>query len=200
MRQFFRTPKLVNDLMRYKYFSVFLLPIAVLPAWARDESVRGIPNFHQVNGHIYRGGQPSDEGWTGLAQLGVKTVIDLRLEDEHPTQLEAQAVQAAGMRYVNIPMHGVVAPSDEQIAQVLALLDSESPVFVHCKRGADRTGAVIACYRMAHDRWDNQRAMKEAKSYGMSWLQFGIKDYVMNFQASPVRVATAPELRPVTSQ
>src|SRR3979409_1127494 len=91
--------------------------------------------------------------------LGVKTVIDLRLEDEHPTRLEAQAVQAVGMRYVNIPMHGVVAPSDDQIAKVLALLDADSPVFVHCKRGADRTGAVIACYRMAHDRWDSRRAL-----------------------------------------
>jgi tyrosine-protein phosphatase SIW14 len=182
--------------MRYRYLSVFLLPIAVHPAWASDATVRGIPNFHQVNDHVYRGGQPSDEAWAGLAQLGVKTVIDLRLEDEHPTKLEAQAVQAAGMRYINIPMHGVVAPSDEQVASLLALLDSDSPVFIHCKRGADRTGAVIACYRMAHDRWDNQRALKEAKSYGMSWLQFGIKNYVMNFQTPAVRVATAPELQP----
>jgi len=186
--------------MRYSYLRVFLVPMAFYPAWAGDATVRGVPNFHQVNQHIYRGGQPSDEGWPGLAQLGVKTVIDLRLEDEHPTRLEAQAVQAAGMRYINIPMHGVVAPSDEQIVRALALLDSESPVFVHCRRGADRTGAVIACYRMAHDRWDTERALKEAKSYGMSWLQFGIKNYVMNFQAPAERVATAPELQTVTSQ
>ena len=183
-----------------RYLPVFLAPMTFHPAWASDAIVRGVPNFHQVNEHVYRGGQPSDEGWTGLAQLGVKTVIDLRLEDEHPTNLEAQAVQAAGMRYVNIPMHGVVAPSDEQMARALALLDSASPVFVHCKRGADRTGAVIACYRMAHDRWDSQRALIEGKSHGMSWLQFGIKNYVMNFQAPVERVATAPELQAATSQ
>jgi tyrosine-protein phosphatase SIW14 len=186
--------------MRHRYLSVFLVPMMFHAAWASDVVVRGVPNFHQVNEHIYRGGQPSEEGWTGLAQLGVKTVIDLRLEDEHPTKMEAQAVQAAGMRYVNIPMHGVVAPSDQQIAQALALLDSDSPVFMHCKRGADRTGTVIACYRMAHDRWDSERALKEAKSYGMSFLQFGMKHYVATFQAPAVRVATAPELQPAAGQ
>lgn len=186
--------------MRYRYLPVFLLSMAFCPAWAGDANVRGVPNFHQVNEHIYRGGQPSDAGWTGLAQLGVKTVIDLRLEEEHPTKVEAQAVQAAGMRYINIPMHGVIAPSDEQIAQALTLLDSESPVFVHCKRGADRTGTVIACYRMAHDRWDSGRALEEAKSYGMSFLQFGMKHYVTTFQSPAVRVATAPELQPAAGQ
>jgi protein tyrosine/serine phosphatase len=128
----------------------------------------------------------------------VKSVIDLRREDEHPTKLEAKAVEAAGMRYFNVPMHGVVAPSEEQVARVLALLDSsaDGSVFVHCRRGADRTGTVIACYRMVHDGWDNQKALQEAKSYGMSGLQLGMKRYVMNFQAPAVRVASTPALAP----
>lgn len=178
--------------MRHRYLLALLVPLA---AWAGEASIEGIPNFHQVNEHIYRGGQPADPGWNGLARLGVKTVIDLRLEGEHPTQREAQAVQALGMQYVNIPMHGVVAPSDEQVAKALAFLDSDNPVFVHCKRGADRTGTVIACYRMEHDHWDSQRALHEAKSYGMSWLQIGMKRYVLNFQGIAERAATAPALQ-----
>lgn len=143
-----------------------------------------LPNFHQVNEHVYRGGQPSPEAWQSLAQMGVKTVIDLRREDEHSTAAEGQAVKAAGMTYVNVPMKGVVAPSDGQIAKVLALLDTEGPVFVHCKKGSDRTGAVIACYRIAHDRWQRQQALQEAKSFGMGSLQIGLKHYVMSFQPS----------------
>jgi tyrosine-protein phosphatase SIW14 len=172
--------------------SLFLMPLAI---WAADAAAPGVPNFHQVNDHIYRGGQPSDEAWSSLARLGVKTVIDLRLEDEHPTKLEARAVEGNGMRYFNVPMHGVVAPSDAQVARVLALLDSnDGSVFVHCRRGADRTGTVIACYRMTHDGWDNQRAFQEAKSYGMSWTQLGMKHYLMSFRAPTVRAASAPEL------
>jgi uncharacterized protein (TIGR01244 family) len=141
-----------------------------------------IPNFHQVNDHVYRGGQPSDDAWPGLAKMGVKTVIDLRREDEHSTAAEAQAVAAAGMKYINVPMKGVVAPSDGQVAKILAVLNSDEPVFVHCKRGADRTGAVIACYRIEHDRWARQQALQEAKSFGMGSLQLGLKHYVMSFQ------------------
>ena len=145
-------------------------------------AIPGIPNFHQVNDHVLRGGQPSAEAWPNLARLGVKTVIDLRREDEHSTAAEAQAVAAAGMNYFNVPMKGVVAPTNEQMSKVLALLNSEDLVFIHCKRGADRTGAVIACYRVMHDRWDHKQALHEAKSLGMAWDQMGLKHYVMTFQ------------------
>jgi len=144
--------------------------------------VPGIPNFHQVNDHVFRGGQPAADAWPSLAKLGVRTVVDLRREDEHSTAAEAGAVAAAGMKYVNVPMKGVVAPANGQIEQVLALLKSQDPVFVHCKRGSDRTGTVIACYRIAHDRWDRKQALHEAKSFGMAWDQLGLKHYVMMFQ------------------
>ena len=145
-------------------------------------AVPGIPNFHQVNDHIFRGGQPAAEAWPSLARLGVKSVIDLRREDEHSTAAEAQAVTAAGMSYYNVPMKGVVEPTNEQIAKILTLLNSQDPVFVHCKRGADRTGTVIACYRIAHDRWEHKQALNEAKSFGMAWDQMGLKHYVMIFK------------------
>jgi tyrosine-protein phosphatase SIW14 len=145
-------------------------------------AVPGIPNFHQVNDHIFRGGQPATEAWPSLARLGVKSVIDLRREDEHSTAAEAQAVAAAGMSYYNVPMKGVVEPTNEQIAKILTLLNSQDPVFVHCKRGADRTGTVIACYRIAHDRWERKQALNEAKSFGMAWDQMGLKHYVMIFK------------------
>ena len=155
-----------------------------LPVWPALAETPSIPNFHQVNEHVYRGGQPAPDTWPALAKMGVKTVIDLRREDEHSTAEEAKAVAAAGMKYVNVPMKGVVAPTDAQIAKVLELLDSQEPVFVHCKRGADRTGTVIACYRIAHDRWQRQQAMQEAKSLGMGMVQLGLKRYIMTYQPS----------------
>ena len=141
-----------------------------------------IPNFHQVNEHVYRGGQPEPAAWQGLAKMGVKTVVDLRREDEHSSAAEAAAVGAAGMMYINIPMKGVVAPSNEQISKALAALNSTDPVFVHCKKGSDRTGTVIACYRIAHDGWQPPQALKEAKSFGMGTFQLGLKQYVTAFR------------------
>jgi protein tyrosine/serine phosphatase len=98
-------------------------------------------------------------------------------------------VAAAGMNYVNVPMKGVVAPTNEQIAKVLALLNSPEPIFVHCKRGADRTGAVIACYRIARHHWQSRQALQEAKSHGMGSFQMGLKHYVGAFQPTALRSA-----------
>lgn len=164
----------------------FVLALLSVPAWAGDVEVPGIHNFHQVDSHVYRGGQPADEAWRGLAGLGVKTVIDLRRDGEggHSIAAEARAVRAAGMRYVSVPMNGVVAPDGHDIAKVLGILNSGEPVFVHCKEGKDRTGTVVACYRIAHDRWQNDQALREAKSYGLHWVEFGMRGYIQDFRGA----------------
>jgi tyrosine-protein phosphatase SIW14 len=143
----------------------------------------GIPNFRQVNDHVFRGGQPSSEAFTSLSKLGVKTVVDLR-ETGDRSRTEEKLVKAAGMQYVSVPMNGMEAPSDAKVSKVLSLLDDASagPVFVHCLHGADRTGAVIACYRINHDHWDNQKALDEARSDGMSIFERSIQHYVLRYQ------------------
>jgi tyrosine-protein phosphatase SIW14 len=168
-------------------FPLVILALVSIPStlvWGAEIQMPGIPNFHQVNDRVYRGAQPTEEGWKSLAKLGVKTVIDLCREGEHSSESEARAVQAAGMRYVSVPMNGYIAPSDEQVAKVLQLLNSGEPVFVHCKLGRDRTGTVIACYRIKHEGWQNEKALQEAKSYGLHPLEFGMKRYVLAFQGA----------------
>jgi len=181
-----------HDLQIFLLFAA-LLSVPIRAKGAADPIVRGVPNFHQVNGNIYRGAQPTAQGWASLERLGVKTVIDLRGHGEHSIKAEQQAVEAAGMHYVNVPMSGIVSPSDETVLKALTLLQSScaGPVFVHCRRGVDRTGAVIACYRIAHDGWGNQRALDEAKSYGMHWFEVGLRRYVLSFSAPPQRVSAA---------
>jgi tyrosine-protein phosphatase SIW14 len=151
-------------------------------AFAAD--VQGVGNFHQINERLYRGAQPSNAGFQNLAKLGIKTVIDLR-EAGSRVDAEKAVVEKAGMRYISIPFSGFGAPSDRQVSQVLALFDDPSagPVFVHCRRGADRTGTVIACYRMLHDHWNNRDALAEAKAAGMSWLERAMQGYVLAYKA-----------------
>jgi protein tyrosine/serine phosphatase len=182
----------MKALQSYKQIPVLSLALLAIPAWGGDLAAPGVPNFHQVNEHIYRGAQPTNEGWQSLAKLGVKTVIDLRREDEYSANTEARAVEAAGMRYVNVPMNGILPPEDEDISKVLALLDSGKPTFVHCKQGKDRTGTVIACYRMLYDHWQNNKALKEAESYGMHWFEIGMKHYIQNYQTSSEGAAAGP--------
>jgi tyrosine-protein phosphatase SIW14 len=89
-------------------------------------------------------------------------------------------------------MTGMTPPTEAQIKQILALMEDQTagPVFVHCKRGADRTGAVIAAYRIDHDKWENSKALSEAMTDKMSHFQFQRQQYIREFQ--PMLVPTTP--------
>src|SRR5262245_39726310 len=85
------------------------LTFGVASSWGAALNAAGVPNFHQVNENIYRGAQPTNEGWQSLAKLGIKVVVDLRREGEdgeHTVAAEKKAVEAAGMRFVHVPMKG----------------------------------------------------------------------------------------------
>lgn len=141
----------------------------------------GINNFDRVNDRLYRGAQPNNLGILALQRLGVKTIINLRKEaDVWPA--EAGVARAAGMVYTNIPMSGTWPPKEDQVLRALAVIESSpDPVFVHCRHGCDRTGAVIACYRIKHDQWTVDQALREAKQYDMAAWSFALKNYVKNF-------------------
>jgi protein-tyrosine phosphatase len=162
-----------------------------LPALA-SSSVQGINNFYQVDEHVYRGAQPTTVGFGYLAKIGVKTVLDLR-EDDDRSYREARVVTSLGMQYVNVPMTGLTPPTEPEITKILALLEdgTAGAVFVHCMRGADRTGAVIAAYRINHDHWDNSRALKEAMPFGMSFFQLPRQNFIRKFQ--PLTIKSDPK-------
>ncbi len=157
---------------------------ALLSAAAALAGQDSLPNFNMVNDQILRGGQPTDDGFKKLADRGVKTVVDLRWVDEHDIPHEKQLVEADGMRFVSIPMRGLSAPTQEQVSKALSVLeDSNSwPVFVHCRRGSDRTGTVLACYRISHDHWKNQKALEEAKTYGLSGFERAMRSFIEHFK------------------
>lgn len=179
--------------------SRFLLLALAWPVWAGSPS-EGIKNFQQIDPHVYRGAQPSDKGFKYLAQIGVKTVIDLREADARSKE-EESLVTAAGMNYVNVPMTGLTPPTTAEIKRILGILEDDKggAVFVHCLRGADRTGAVIASYRIDHDGWDNERALSEAKARGMSFFQFPRQSFIRTFQRQAAEMAAAPTPNTMTA-
>lgn len=170
-------------LSRLRIISVaVMLLVATANVPSRETKEENLPNFHKVNEQLYRGAQPLTGGMKEIAALGIKTVINLRGEDER-TRDGATEASAAGLRYFSVPLPGLRRPKDSQVERILALInDSQNwPVFIHCHHGEDRTGTIIAVYRISNDGWSSEQAKKEAKRYGMSRFQFGMKDYIGDY-------------------
>ncbi len=130
--------------------------------WAEAVQAPGLPNLHRVSADLYRGAQPTTEGLQELQKLGVKTVVNLRGSNgEQPRLAELS------LAYEHIPMTAW-SVHDEEIVQFLRIVGQpdNAPVFVHCQRGADRTGLVCAVYRIAIQGWTKDEAIAEMTQGG----------------------------------
>jgi protein tyrosine/serine phosphatase len=134
-------------------------------------SVLGIKNFSQVTPLLYRGAQPNEHGFQQLKCLGVQIVVNLRYASEAARIGEESAVTKLGIEYVSIPSN-CRKPHDENVARFLSLVREhpDKKIFVHCEFGIDRTGLMIAAYRMAEDGWTRKEAFAEMRSNGFNWM------------------------------
>ena len=177
-------------------FLLLLLPAALSAAPPAEIPAPGaIPRFMMIADGLYRGGQPTEKGYELLKQRGIKTVVNLRMEYD-----EGKIVQKLGMNYVQIPIEEVrpwsqIPPA--AVAKYFEILNNPAnyPIFFHCQRGADRTGAMAALYRMAIQGWDAKKAYSEARNIGMRWWYAGLREQLYTFHP-PERDKLQPAIAP----
>ena len=150
-----------------------------------------LPNFQQVNPNLYRGAQPPVESLKILADKGIKTIINLRGVSD-ATRAEEQQAKALGIRFYNLQFPPLSKPDFSKVDQALAIINdpANQPVFVHCKHGEDRTGTVIACFRMTNDGWNDEQAIAEAKQFGMSFVQISMRRFIRKFYEQRIKLRT----------
>jgi protein tyrosine/serine phosphatase len=138
----------------------------------------GLKNVGRITTGVYRGAQPASEGYATLKKMGIRTVVNLRT-----TVSEKRAVEAAGMKSVEIPI-GMFNNGDlEKVDKIVALMadPANRPVFVHCKLGQDRTGIVVAAYRIKTDGWPLYLAEAEMESFGFNGVWINLRHFLHRY-------------------
>src|SRR5258707_5007646 len=168
---------------------------------AEKLKIAGVPNEGKISEALLRGAQPSAQGLAELKKLGITTIVDLR-GNSGPVARERAQAETLGMRFIDIPVSGWSPPSNAQVAEFLKLFqqDPAQKVFVHCYFGRDRTGVMVAAYRMSQQNWTPDQAIEEMYSFGFHYHWYpAMKSYVRKFPATFAGDHTFAPLQPATS-
>jgi len=157
---------------------LFAAQVATSPRpefWATPVSAHpGLPNLHRVNATLYRSAQPTRDGFVFLsahpslshADAPIKTVVSLRTFNDDTPLLPVES----GLRLEQIRCK-TWHPEDEDVVKFLRIATTPTiqPVLVHCLHGSDRTGTMVAIYRIAYQGWTKAQAMEEMINGGFGF-------------------------------
>lgn len=165
-------------------------------AWAKQvkPSLPGLPNLYRVNASLYRSAQPTDKGFAYLAtqpklangDRPIKTVLSLRASEEDvPLVPPGSKLRIEQIRF------NTWHPEDEDVIKFLRILTTPElqPVLVHCQHGSDRTGMMVAIYRIAYDHWSKAQAIDEMVNggYGFHPMWANLRHYIEKLDVDAIK-------------
>ncbi len=142
--------------------------------WAIKKEIQPFFNFYSINDSVYRSEQPNSIGMKKLDSIGFKTIINLRnlKSDKH------EALNT-NLKLIHVPINTWTINYDEMVWGIKEIVNAPKPVLVHCKHGSDRTGCIIAGYRIAIQGWNKTDTINEFRlgGYGFheAWFRNIIK-------------------------
>jgi protein tyrosine/serine phosphatase len=188
----------IRHLNRRKFLAVFAAATSLpLSSWARDArwaqpiSLEGVPNLNQVGPNLYRSAQPTAAGFIAAEKkLKLRTVISLRGYHSDADLLKGTSIERA-----SVPMSAWNITNDEIISALKQIKSAQAkgPVLLHCLHGADRTGVVVAMYRILYQGWSKEQALDEMKNGGFNFhsVWANIPTFVKNADIAAFKQALA---------
>lgn len=202
-------PSLQKRCFRFAQMTAIAVMAITGPARAEDPCAYDFPsdsnptpvtsedvcNFHQVDTQLYRGGRPRPSAYPKLVGIGIRTIVNL--EEQEFGEVEKAAIDELNLglapdnqiRYISIPIGPVeieeAGVSHERVRELFGKFqDAKKPIFLHCYHGKDRTGAIVALYRLLMNQKSLPEAYEEAFHYRFSKRDHGLSRTIDRYQSA----------------
>lgn len=154
-------------------------------SWASPLVLEGVPNLFHVAPGLYRSAQPTAKGMQSLKAMGVETIVNLR-----SFHSDRDEIGETNLAYEHIYMKAW-HPEEKEMVRFLQIVNNPSrqPVLVHCHHGSDRTGTMVAVYRMAVQGWTADEAIQEMKEggYGFHPVWVNLEPWIRNLDLAALK-------------
>lgn len=124
----------------------------------------GLSNLYQVDSGIYRSEQPEREALQQLAKTGIREILNLRAYHS-----DEEAAENLPFVLHSVEMDAATVTQEQLIAALRVIKQRKGALLVHCWHGSDRTGTVIAAYRIVFQNWPKKQAIDEMVNGGFGY-------------------------------
>ncbi len=157
-----------------------------------DDCVPGVINFAKVSEALWRGAQPTAEGFKNLEKMGARTVVSFR--HDHDDQELLKGTKLKYLRIRSFAFH----PTEEHLVQFLKVVEDPAnwPVYIHCAQGRDRTGYNAAAYRMVFQGWQPDMAIREMNTFHFNKIWVGNPGFLKALDANKLKEKLKVEPKP----
>jgi protein tyrosine/serine phosphatase len=154
--------------------------------WATPVISETLDNWHRVDGLVYRSEQPDDRGMQELEKFGIQRILNLR--EFHDDEDE---VKGTSLKPVDLPINAARIKDEDVIRALQIIKASDQPILVHCWHGADRTGTIVAMYRIVEQGWSREAALDELENGGFGYhsIYQNIPRYIEQADIERIRAA-----------
>jgi tyrosine-protein phosphatase SIW14 len=145
--------------------------------WAVPVINSTLENCYRVSAELYRCEQPDAKDVPTLQALGIKSILNLRRYNSDSGSLER-----AGFKLLVQRMEADDLTLDDLVAGLRQIKEAPKPVLLHCWHGSDRTGSIIAAYRIVFQDWTPAAALDELRFGGYGYHEKTFPNIITLFE------------------
>jgi protein tyrosine/serine phosphatase len=140
--------------------------------------------MYKVDEGVYRSEQPDKKQFEALEKYGIKEILNLRYwhsDNKH--------IKKTNLISHRVKMNAHNANDFDVVSALRIIKDTKGAILIHCHHGSDRTGLIVAMYRIVFQNVSKEDAISEMINGGFGFHEIydNIPRYINNVNVDNIR-------------